>query len=372
MADDRRATLEAAFDAVDEGLTPTQAVEKIAAAEPVPESTAKPEKTADSKAENDVVKGTTLDVAEPKEGGPDAPTPNGPDAASASKNDGSVTIPEVEKAPASWKPAVRGKWAAVDPEVRQEILRRDREAAVVLNDTAQARQLAQGFHQMVQPYMARIQSMNAHPLVAVGELLKADHILSTAPPAQRAQFMARLISDYGVDIQALDNALVGKPVADPVDARVEQLLQQRLQPFQQFLTSQQEREQQFLRQQQEQAVTTVEQMAADTTKYPHFEAVRDLMADAVEIFSKRGVNLSLEEAYNKAVAMDPTLSQANAARIAAETQAQQAAKLNGQAQQALKASSSVRGAPTGPIGGAPKASDRRATIAAAFEAASGR
>ena len=151
--------------------------------------------------------------------------------------------PQGPQAPQSWKPAQRAKWDALDPEVKQEVSRRERETTQVLNETASARQLASHFQQTVQPYMARIQSLGAQPLQAVGELLKSDHILSTAPPAQRAQFMAKMISDYGIDIQALDAALAGKAQPDPVDTRVNQLLQERLAPFQTYVQQQQQREQ---------------------------------------------------------------------------------------------------------------------------------
>ena len=93
------------------------------------------------------------------------------------------------------------------PDVRQEIVRRERETTKVLGETAQARQLAGQFMQAVQPYQARLQSAGAHPIAAVQELLKADYILSSAPQNQRAAFMAKLISDYGIDVRELDTAL---------------------------------------------------------------------------------------------------------------------------------------------------------------------
>jgi hypothetical protein len=219
--------------------------------------------------------------------------------------------------------------------------------------------------------MGRLQSMNAHPLVAVGELLKADYLLSTAPKAQRAQFMAKLIKDYDVDLLELDGALSGKGPADPVESRVEQLLAQRLAPFQQFISQQQMAEQQRAQQLNQQLEHTVETMAQDP-EYPYFERVRDTMADIIEVLANRGQHISIEAAYNRAIAMDPAISQEIAAKSAAEAQVTQAATLNKRAQQALKASSSVGGAPSGSTGKPPNATDRRATIAAAFDAAGGR
>ena len=132
----------------------------------------------------------------------------------------------------------------LDPDVRQEVIRRERDISRTLGETSQARQIANQFQQAVQPFMARIQSNGITPVQAVNELLKADHILSSAPAPQRAQYMAKLIKDYAIDIRALDDALAGTVVADPVQSTVEKLVEQRLAPFQQYIAQQQYAQQQ--------------------------------------------------------------------------------------------------------------------------------
>jgi hypothetical protein len=112
-------------------------------------------------------------------------------------------------------------------------------------------------------------------------------------------------------------------------------------------------------------------MAANP-KYPHFDTLREDMADVIDIASKRGVKLSLEQAYSRAAAMNPEVSQlvANQQNQAAKQTAAQVA--NARAQRALAASSSVNGAPNSLPTGAPSGNDRRAAIAAAFESFEGR
>ena len=353
MEDDRRATLEAAVAASEEGLNISEAVEKITAESEIKTAT-------------EDVKGAHVATTE---GGPDEPTPKISDATGAPQSADSVTIPE--KPPQAWKPAQKAKWAALDQDIRQEVLRREHETTKVLNETASARQLAQQFQAAVQPYMARLKSQNAHPIKAVENLLAADHLLSTAPKVQKAQFLAKLINDYGVDIMELDNALSGKPAVDPVESRVEQLLQQRLAPFQQYMTAQQQQAQQRAVLEEQRVAQTVEGMS-NNPEFPYFDDVRDTMADIVEIMAKKGVPIDLTSAYNKAVAMDPAISQVVANTTAATQAAANAAKANAKAQRALQASSSVGGAPSGSIGGKLDASDRRAAIAAAFELVGGR
>lgn len=280
-------------------------------------------------------------------------------------------LQNVEKAPQSWKPAQKAKWATLDPDVRQEVMRRERDISRTLGETAQARQIANQFQQAVQPFMARIQSNGITPLQAVNELLKADHILSSAPPPQRAQYMAKLIKDYGVDIRALDDALAGSVTVDPVQATVEKLVEQRLAPFQQYIAQQEEARQQAAAYQAQQTQMTVERMAQDPA-FPYFQDVRHDMADVIDLSAKRGVYLSLEQAYQRAVAMNPEINQALAAQQASDAKKAAAQTANARAQRALNASKSVGGAPVGSVSNVPAGTDRRAALEAAFSAVEGR
>lgn len=283
------------------------------------------------------------------------------------------TTHAIDKPPQSWRAPQRAKWATLDPDIRQEVMRRERETTRVLGESATARQLHQQFQQVVQPYQAHLEARGVgnQPLVAFHELLKADYILSSAPKVQRAQAMAKLINDYGIDIIELDNALAGKQPTDPVDARVEQLLQQRLAPLQQFLTAQQQREWEADQQSSREINAQVEKMGEDP-KYPHFEEVRQDMADLVEISAKRGVFLSLDDAYNRAIAMNPVVSKQVATQREAEAKRTSAQAAHARAQKALNASVSVGGSPGGAPSGASGATDRRSVIAAAFDSIGGR
>ena len=118
---------------------------------------------------------------------------------------------------------------------------------------------------------------------------------------------------------------------------VNQLVQQQLnQALAPIFQERQQREQQVV----QQATQTVEQMSLDP-KYPYFDEVREEMADLIEVASRRGVALSLDDAYNKAVAINPDVS-GQQSRQAMMTQANQQHQ---QAQKARIAASSVNGAP---------------------------
>lgn len=344
---DRRAVLSAAMDAVEPEETP-----EVTPA-PTPEASVTP----------------------PPE--PDAPSPTHeetgkpPVAPESEVEKPDSTTFAVDKAPQSWRAPQKAKWDKLDPDVRQEVMRREREITKTLGETSQARQFSHQFNEAVQPYQAHLQARGAAPLAAFQELLKADYMLTTAPKDQRAQFMAKLIQDYRVDVAELDAALAGTVSADPVASKVEQLLQERLAPFQQYMTAQQAREQQVAQASSAKMAQELENMAVDP-KFPHFQEVRGDMADVVELAAKKGLYLSLPEAYTRAIALNPEVSQQVAAKREEDARKASALAANAKAQKALKASVSVGGSPGGLPSGASLASDRRSLISAAFNEMEGR
>lgn len=350
---DMREALNAAFDEEAKDETPPEVVEKDAglAAEsqeqlPTEDTTVAPD--ADDKT-----------VQPAAEGGDPAKSAAEKPVAPAAPETVPGTTHRVDRAPASWKKEAKGEWAALPLQARQEIHRREMEVQKVLNETAPIRQEIQQFREIVTPYMARIQSLGVTPHQAVGELLKADYLLASGSPQQKAVFIDKLLQDYNVDIAELDSVisrrLGGQPQPQPqgfdpnqISQLVQQQLQQALAPIYQ---QRQQQEQQIV----QQAAMTVEQMALDP-KYPHFEAVREDMADLMELNSRRGIYISVEQAYNKAVGMNPELSAM-----------QQATQLNQSARRAAAAAVSVSGAPAG--GGQQThvtTGDLRADIEAAF------
>jgi tetratricopeptide (TPR) repeat protein len=274
--------------------------------------------------------------------------------------------PVANDAPKSWKAQVRGKWADLPTDVKEEVVRREREHAKTFGDNAQARQFHSQFTEVVRPYEARIRSGGMNPIEAVKNLLEYDYALATAPAAKRAQLAAKLIKDYEVDIRELDAALAGAGPVDSVAATVERLVAERLGPVQSFIMQQQQMEAARNQAYAQEAEVTVETMLADTATFPHFEQVRETMADLVEVSAKRGVYIDAKTAYNRAVAMDPDLGAQAVARTQSETQRLQAQAAHARAQKALQASASVRGTPSG-TPGSPGSGSLRDTIEAAFD-----
>jgi hypothetical protein len=284
--------------------------------------------------------------------------PRGPEAPEASSQ-GS----RVDRAPASWKGEAKAVWAALPLQARQEVVRRERDIERVQRDAAQDRQRVESIQQVIAPYNDLVATnYGGNPLQAVQSLLQVERVMTSAPTHEKAQFVANLIKHYKVDIDALDQFLSGQ-VAPEVQqvSQIDQLLARRLAPLEQVIqTLQQSREQAS----QTQVNMTVQAMAVDTTNYPHFEQVREVMADLIEFNNARGVYMSLPEAYTKAVRMDDTLSvQSPQAAAVAAHQA---------AQRAKGAAISVSGAPTAAGPSIVDPSNLRGVIAASLESTGGR
>ena len=274
-------------------------------------------------------------------------------------------LPRIDRAPASWKGEAKAVWASLPLHIRQEVVRRERDITHAMQEHAETRKTLDSINQTVAPYADLIQrNYGGSPAKAVQQLFEVERILNTAPTAQKAQFVANLIKHYQIDIQALDGFLAGQPSPEnQQQLQIQQLLDQRLAPLTSFVQQQQQLQQQQQQQRDQAAQTTVEQMATDP-QYPYFDEVRHDMADIIDMAQKRGVYLSLPEAYSRAVRMND-LDVPQQAQIHAQ-EAQQ------RAQRARAASSSVSGSPVPQQAATPDPSDLMALLSANYDQMGGR
>jgi hypothetical protein len=283
---------------------------------------------------------------------------------------GAVTSPPVEpqpaqpeiKAPQSWKATVREKWSTVPAEVQQEVARREREISVAMQEASEARKFHEQFRATVAPYEMMLRAEGADPIRATASLFQTAAALRTAPPAHKAELIANMVKTYGVPLEALAAAIDGQPQAERhqaagqqfQDPRVDQLLAQLQQQAQQ-------RQQQALQQTQH----TVEQFKAQAE---FIDDVRDEMADLIEVATKRGREMSLQQAYDLACKAHPEISEVlrrrEAARLTANAQAS--------TQRSKAAASSVRSHPTSGNGAQSSDDSIRASLEAAYAQLSGR
>lgn len=273
-----------------------------------------------------------------------------------------------ERAPQSWKPETRQHWQALPAEVRSEIARRESEFTRVMQETAESRKMAEALQRTIAPYEHFIRAENSNPFQAIDNLMATAARLRTGTAPELATLVSQLINQYGVGrfgkgfIETLDQALVGQtPQEDPREVMMRQKLEQEIAPVKQFMSQFQQMQEMQQQQMQGQAGNEVQGFLAN---HEFGMDVKDDMADLIELAHKRGRELSLEEAYEKACRAHPSIGKIFASR----DKAVQAQSTNQVAQRARAASVSVSGAPSGGSNSA-GAGDLRSALESAWASA---
>jgi ElaB/YqjD/DUF883 family membrane-anchored ribosome-binding protein len=247
----------------------------------------------------------------------------------------------IDRAPQGWTPAEREKWSMLPDEIKARVTQREREINHKLTETAEARKFADAVSQTISPYMAMIQSEGGTPVTVIASLLQTAGALRTAPPQQKAQLVAALVKQYGIDVGMLDQALVGQgPQADPMEERINQRVNQAIAPIQQRYQQMEMQQMQEMQAQNQVAVNAVENFI---NSQPYGDVVRADMADIMDYATKRGIQMSLEQCYQRACELHPEVS----ALVGRQQQTQQLQQSTNAAQAARNRAVSVSGSPAG-------------------------
>lgn len=269
---------------------------------------------------------------------------------------GQQQAPEL-RAPASWTPQAREKWANIDPDIKAEIHRREGEANRLVQNGAQQRQFVDAFQQLMQPYEMFIRAENSNPLAAVDNMMRTAAQLRVGTPAAKVEIVAGIIKNFGIDLPALDAVLAGQQPQYTAqqaqqfrDPRVDQMLAQQHQQAQQH--------QHF----ETQSIQHGLQQFAQGHEF--YGDVAALMADLVEVQTRQGIAVDLEKVYQRACQMHDGVSTILSSRATASTNGGNSRAVL----RAKRAAASLKGEST-PHGGAtvPKGDSVRAAIEAAMD-----
>src|SRR5690625_3155926 len=231
-------------------------------------------------------------------------------------------IDRTATAPSSWTRETAGKWADLPADVKAEIHKRETDYHKGIEQYRQAATIAQEVQQAIAPFMQNFQAAGVHPIQAINHLLGDEHTLRNGSHEQKAQKLAEIARDYGIDLQAV------APLPQP-DPQVVALMRQN-QQLQQF-------QQSTLQQQNQAVMSEIEAFRANPANV-HFEAVKDDMSALLQ----SGRADSLQDAYDKAVWMRPDIRQTLVQQQRTEAQ-KQAAEQKRKAR-AQSAAGGVRGA----------------------------
>jgi hypothetical protein len=142
----------------------------------------------------------------------------------------------------------------------------------------------------IAPFQAEFQQQGISPAAWINNLGRAHMILSKAPYDQKVQLFHRLAQDYGIQLNQDGNAV------PQVDAYTQQLMNQLNQVNQEVSTI----KGRFQQEEQARLSNEIERVRSDVERFPHFDVVREEMAQLLEL----GKAQDLETAYKKAVRMN--------------------------------------------------------------------
>lgn len=259
-----------------------------------------------------------------------------------------------EKAPQAWKPEAREYWKDLPEPVRREVIRHAQVANDAITQNVEARRYAEAVQKTIAPFEHFIKAEGSNPIQAIDNLMSTAALLRTGNADQIAQVVTHITQQYGIGrfgrefIAKLDSALAGGVPAqqNPEVAAIKQQFEQELAPLRQMQQNLMMQQQMAAQQQEMHAQSEIEQFAQQAE---FLNDVRLEMADIIDMGAARGVNYTLQQAYEIACRAHPEISKV----LQQREQTRVAQSLNQTAMKAKQAAVSVGGAPA--IGGTPKA-----------------
>jgi hypothetical protein len=209
---------------------------------------------------------------------------------------------------------------------------------------------ARGYEEAIAPFVSELQAQGITPAAWVNNLGRAHMVLAKAPYEQKVEMFQRLAADYGIQLNG-----EGQFAAPPqYDAYTQQLMNQ-LNMVNQEVSSIKGR---FAQEENQRLMSEIQKYQSDTANYPHFDVVREEMAQLLEL----GKAQDLETAYKKAVRMNDEVWSLEQERLLKDAK-QQAIKAQQVAKAKAAAVSPKSVTPSGKVSEPGEKKDRRSLIA---------
>ena len=261
--------------------------------------------------------------------------------------------PVWRRPPASWKKDYHEVWQKADPKMQEYAWQREEQMRAGVEPLLSKAQFADAMQEAISPYMQTIQGLGLSPDKAVAALMDADHKLRNSDPQTKLVYFQQLAQSYGINLGAMQGQQ-GQMPQQTVDPTV-YALQNELNKVRGEVMGWKQQQEMMENQ------TLLNEINQFSLKADHFEDVRPAMIQLLQ----SGMAQTLDEAYDKAIRLDPNLFDQVTKAQQAEAAAKQAKEQNRAAKAARAAAVSVRSATPG-VNTAPKAANRRAILEEAF------
>lgn len=306
-------------------------------------------------------------VEKPKEVSPEVKPEVNPELQNAQPAQQEVKVDEQPKAPSrpsTWKKEYLPIWdkiASGQPLTPEESTKlaayteqRESEYKSGVSTYKAEAESAKQLQEAIAPFLPELQQYNIKPTQWIQNLGNAHRALSLGSPEQKLQMFSKLAQDYGIPLNAIAQAQTGQQV----DPNQLQLMQEIYNLRNQVQSVAGWREQQ----EQQQLLGEIGKFSSNKEAYPHFELVRENMAQLLE----SGKAPDLQTAYEMAAQPIEELIEQRLAQVRPTVTSPAAAV----AQAKAKAVSTKSATPSGQVT-TTNAKDRRAILAEQVEAALG-
>jgi len=206
---------------------------------------------------------------------------------------------------------------------------------------------AKSYENAIAPYADNLQRRGIQPTQYIENLVRAEQILSNAPYQQKVQAFQKLASDYGIQLN-------GNGQVTQLDPYTQQLMNQ-LNMVNQEVSSIKGR---FAQEENQRLMGEIERVRSNVEKFPHFDVVREEMAQLLEL----GKAQDLETAYKKAVRMNDDVWEIEQDRLLKDAK-QSSIKAQQVAKAKAAAVSPKSTTPSGKVSNPEDKKDRRSLIA---------
>jgi hypothetical protein len=295
MSDDRRELLEAALDQAEEGTLEAPIEKEIEVNDDPIQAENTSEEASVEESDNRDEKGRF----KAQEASTEQDSAEEPDLVAEADD-----VPDEEiKRPTTWKkeyvevwnkmqegkPLDKAEFAKFAEYANQREAEYKKGVSAYKAEADNARQLTEAIGQ----FAPELQAQNIHPVAWINNLGRAHMILTKAPYQEKVQMFHRLAQDYGIQLNSDSLQMPEQAYVDPYQQQLMQQLQATQQQVQQLSAIREQEENARLNQE-------IQRVSSDKERFPHFEMVREDMAQLLE----RGLAPNLETAYAKAVRMN--------------------------------------------------------------------
>lgn len=257
--------------------------------------------------------------------------------------------PVWSRAPASWKKEHHETWSTMTPQAREYAWQREEEMKAGVEPLKTKAQMADAFSKAVEPYMPTIQGLGMDPIKAVQGLMDADYRLRTLPADEKKKLIAELAASYGVNLSEVEPSQAA--ISDP-----------KVYALEKKVTDMEGRE--AARKQAEQDAADQVILAQINEFAPRAELFDDALPTMIKLLQGEVAD-GIEDAYAKAIRLDPALYEKAEQSLQAAADAKKRADADKAAKAAKASAVSVRSSTPG-APPPPKAQDRRSMLEEQF------